>query len=72
MQILEKISNQNPKPIKSYVFITMHMINLQQSLLHLFNHFRFGFEGRIWVLIAQVPGHCILATFISKCSHLSI
>ena len=21
---------------------------------------RFGFEGRIWVLIAPVPGHCLL------------
>ena len=24
----------------------------------------FGFEGGIWVLIAPVPGHCILVTFI--------
>ena len=23
---------------------------------------RFGFEGGIWVLIAPVPGHCILVT----------
>ena len=25
---------------------------------------RFGFEGRIWILIAQVPGHCLHFTFI--------
>ena len=25
---------------------------------------RFGVEGRIWVLNASVPGHCILVTFI--------
>ena len=25
--------------------------------------FPFGFEGRIWVLIASVPGHCLLVTF---------
>ena len=25
---------------------------------------RFGFEGRIWVLIAPVPRHCLLVTFI--------
>ena len=25
---------------------------------------RFGFEGRIRVLIASVPGHCLLATLI--------
>ena len=25
---------------------------------------RFGFEGWIWVLIAPVPGHRILVTFI--------
>ena len=25
--------------------------------------FRFGFEGWIWVLVAQVPGLCILFTF---------
>ena len=24
---------------------------------------RFGFEGGFWVLIALVPGHCILVTF---------
>ena len=24
---------------------------------------RFDFEGGVWVLIAPVPGHCILATF---------
>ena len=24
---------------------------------------RFGFEGGIWVLIAPVPGHCLLVTF---------
>ena len=23
----------------------------------------FGFEGGIWVLIAPVPGHCLLVTF---------
>ena len=23
----------------------------------------FGFKGRIWVLIAPVPGHCILVTY---------
>ena len=27
---------------------------------------RFGFEGGIWVLIAPVPGHCILVTFIIR------
>ena len=26
--------------------------------------FRFGFEGWIWVLIASVPGLCILFTFL--------
>ena len=25
----------------------------------------FGFEGLSWVLIASVPGHCFLVTFIS-------
>ena len=24
----------------------------------------FGFEGRILVLIAPVPGHCLLVTFV--------
>ena len=24
---------------------------------------RFGFDGGIWVLIAAVPGHCMLVTF---------
>ena len=27
---------------------------------------RFGFEGRIWVLISPVPGHCLLVAFKSK------
>ena len=25
--------------------------------------FRFGFKGRVWILIAAVPGLCILFTF---------
>ena len=25
---------------------------------------RFGFEGGIWVLIAPIPSHCILVSFI--------
>ena len=25
----------------------------------------FGFEGRIWVLIAPVPGHCLIVSFKS-------
>ena len=25
---------------------------------------RSGFEGRIWVLVALFPGHCILVTFL--------
>ena len=25
---------------------------------------RFGFEGRIWVLIVAIPGHCIFVTCI--------
>ena len=24
---------------------------------------RFGFVGRIWVLIANVPGHCLIVAF---------
>ena len=28
------------------------------------SYFRFGFEGRIWVLIAPVPGHCLLIALI--------
>ena len=34
---------------------------------------RFGFEGGIWVLIAQVPGHCTFVTFFQcfvKRTHL--
>ena len=27
--------------------------------------FRFGFEGGVWVLISQVPGHCILVTCVA-------
>ena len=27
---------------------------------------RFGFDGGIWVLVAPVPGHCILVTFVSR------
>ena len=26
----------------------------------------FGFKGGIWVLIAPVPGHCILVTHIAR------
>ena len=29
-----------------------------------FSYFLFGFEGWIWVLIASVPDHCILFTFL--------
>ena len=29
--------------------------------------YRFIFEGGIWVLIAPVPSHCILVTFILMC-----
>ena len=25
---------------------------------------RFGFEDSIWVLIAPVPGHCLLVAFV--------
>ena len=25
---------------------------------------RFGFKGRIWVVISPVPGHCLCVTFI--------
>ena len=32
-----------------------------------FSFSRFGFEGGIWVLIAPVPGHCILVTFLLTC-----
>ena len=32
--------------------------------------FRFGFEGGILVLIAPVPGHCLLGTFIFKTTHI--
>ena len=33
---------------------------------------RFGFEGGIWVSVAQVPGHCILVTFVNTfISHCS-
>ena len=28
-----------------------------------FSYFPFGFEGRIWVLITPVPGHCFIFTF---------
>ena len=31
-----------------------------------FSFSRFGFEGRLWVLFATVPGHCILVTFAIK------
>ena len=31
-----------------------------------FSRSRFGFEGGIWVLIAPVPGHCILVTLITS------
>ena len=30
-----------------------------------FSYIRFGFDGSIWVLIAPVPGQCILVTFIT-------
>ena len=32
--------------------------------------FRFGFEGWIWVLIASVPGLCILFTLIRRTVHV--
>ena len=28
---------------------------------------RFGFWGGLWVLIAPVPGHCLLVTFTALC-----
>ena len=30
----------------------------------------FGFEGWIWVLIASVPGLCILLTYKNSCIHI--
>ena len=33
-----------------------------------FSYFPFGFEDRICVLIAPVPGHCILFTFRKESS----
>ena len=41
-----------------------HMFSLYfDNFLVLVLFFRFGFEGRIWVLIAPVPSRCILVTF---------
>ena len=49
-----------------------HLLGKKELLTRLsiiFCHFvifvisRFGFEGRIWVLIAPVPGHYLLVTF---------
>ena len=34
------------------------------SICH-FSYFQFWFSGRIWVLNATVPGHCLLVTFAS-------
>ena len=39
-----------------------HMFSLYFAYLVIY---RFGFEGGIWVLIAPVPGHCILVTLVT-------
>ena len=31
-----------------------------------FSYSRYGFEDGIWVLIAPVPGHCILVTLLAS------
>ena len=38
-----------------YVILLWHSLSLPYNY--------FGFEGWIWVLIAPVPGHCILVIF---------
>ena len=34
--------------------------------IYAFSYFPFGFEGRIWDLIASVPGHCLSFYFAFK------
>ena len=49
------------------------MATFLEQVSHLVDHYvlfvilvisRFGFEAGIWVLIAPVPGHCLLVTLI--------
>ena len=40
-----------------------HMFSLYFDFFVILVISRFSFEGSIWVLIAPVPGHCLLVTF---------
>ena len=47
------------------VHLVYPMFSLYKFLFVILGFSHFGFEGRIWILVVPVPGHCLLVTFKS-------
>ena len=53
-------------PLTPYILVLVKSRLLSGHLLVILVISCFGFEGKIWVLSALVPGHCLLVAFNSR------
>ena len=50
-------------PFRKELPVRLTLCSLRIISVCNFSYFPFRFEGRIWDLIAPIPGHCLLVSF---------